>query len=388
MPNKKNEEFDIEDILSSLDDEDESEDDELDVTSILEDLDEEDENDSMFDSFAKAFIEEAKEDVDDFDVLSVLEDLDNQSINHKDDEDDDLISILENEQNVESNDEDIESLFDDFINALKSLSDDEKDSLSEDSTQILSMLEVEETSDLNVAGLQIDDNGVITDKGHNVNIKRLIIKDSYNGIKVTKLDRIFRAKWDNVPSLEEVIIENDIIIEKSFCDCDNLKKINIKGNNVEILDNNFDRCKKLTSNESHCEYIMMNDNQYYLLKRAESRPMYIGVMDGCQIIGCEAFLYAWNEIIDLPRSVKIICTSAFSQCKDLETIYLNEGLLRIDDEAFKDCICLTEIEIPTTVKYIGHNAFIGCSNLSKVVISKSTKIEFDSFSSHTKLIFR
>lgn len=385
MPDKNNKEYNIEDILASLD-EDENEDD-LDSTSILNDLDEqENDDDSMFDSFAKAFIEEAEEDVD---ILSVLEGLDNEESNNVEDEDDELIATLASDDEENTDDEeDIETLFNNLINAIKDLSDSSKDALAEEPTQILSMLDVEETSDLNVAGLQIDSNGVITDKGHNVNIKRLIIKDSYNGIKVRKLEKIFRGKWDNSPKLEEVVIEGDICIEKSFADCNNLRNFVFKGEDLEILDNNFDRSYLLFSKESNCDYIRFNNNSCYLLSRAASRPMYISVVSGCEVIGCEAFLYAWNQIIDLPRSLKRICASAFSQCKDLETIYLNEGLIRIDEEAFKDCTSLNDITIPSTVKYIGHNAFIGCNNLRKVYISKSTKFEFDTFPSSAELIYK
>lgn len=37
--------------------------------------------------------------------------------------------------------------------------------------------------------------------------------------------------------------------------------------------------------------------------------------------------------------------------------------MKIGDNAFKDCDCLSQLVLPTFVKYIGENAFSGCTLL-------------------------
>ena len=42
----------------------------------------------------------------------------------------------------------------------------------------------------------------------------------------------------------------------------------------------------------------------------------------------------------------------------------NEGLQKIEDEAFYDCTSLESITLPSTVTEIGDEAFSDCTNLS------------------------
>ena len=81
--------------------------------------------------------------------------------------------------------------------------------------------------------------------------------------------------------------------------------------------------------------------------------------------------YTGNEVsVTIPSSVEInvnnksyiykiteIGKGAFSNIRQLREVNIDEGLECIQDEAFKGCLNLRTIELPTTLKYIGNFAF-------------------------------
>lgn len=87
-------------------------------------------------------------------------------------------------------------------------------------------------------------------------------------------------------------------------------------------------------------------------------------------IGECAFTQSGLQTIIIPSSVEKIDKYAFSECKSLSEIKLNEGLVEIGQYAFQQC-AITEITIPSGVTTIGWRAFENCYYLSKAVIPES-----------------
>lgn len=71
------------------------------------------------------------------------------------------------------------------------------------------------------------------------------------------------------------------------------------------------------------------------------------------------------KTIQFPPSLKYIGANAFDGCSSLEKISL-PGLDRIDNSAFSGCTSLKEVRIPSTLQNIGDGAFSGCSNLADI----------------------
>ena len=69
-----------------------------------------------------------------------------------------------------------------------------------------------------------------------------------------------------------------------------------------------------------------------------------------------------GEIV-IPNSVTSIGNSAFAGCEGLTAITIPNGVTSIGDEAFWCCKGLTAITIPNSVTSIGNYAFAGCSSL-------------------------
>lgn len=82
------------------------------------------------------------------------------------------------------------------------------------------------------------------------------------------------------------------------------------------------------------------------------------------------FRGAWTlESIIIPPSVKMIEDEAFTKCRHLKAVKLQEGLHSIGERAFS----FTEIEsvvIPSSVLVICKEAFSHCENLTSVKICK------------------
>ncbi len=77
--------------------------------------------------------------------------------------------------------------------------------------------------------------------------------------------------------------------------------------------------------------------------------------------------------VEIPSSVTEISDSAFSGCIGLTSVEIPSSVRWILDSAFKGCSSLTNVEIPSSVREIGANAFEGCIGLTSVEIPSSVK---------------
>ena len=114
---------------------------------------------------------------------------------------------------------------------------------------------------------------------------------------------------------------------------------------------------------------------------------YIKIPNGIDFIGKAAFAYSKIKEFIIPASVEKMEANVFSHCyelikvvfegNDIEAlgtgifdnctaltdVKLPSKLKYIPVETFKNCISLTSIEIPGTVREIGRDAFYGCKSL-------------------------
>lgn len=85
-------------------------------------------------------------------------------------------------------------------------------------------------------------------------------------------------------------------------------------------------------------------------------------------VGC----YAFAEMPLLERvyltSVKVIGHDAFLRCYRLKTVFLGDSLCCIKESAFRDCRSLQSIKTPVSLTQIEARAFSDCSSLKRVKI--------------------
>ena len=73
--------------------------------------------------------------------------------------------------------------------------------------------------------------------------------------------------------------------------------------------------------------------------------------------------------VQIPDSVRLVGSDAFSKCPNLAQVDLGNGVQRIGAYAFKNCTALTTLRFPASLRTIENNAFQGCSALTDVGFS-------------------
>ncbi|QKX38296.1 leucine-rich repeat domain-containing protein [Metamycoplasma hominis] len=86
-------------------------------------------------------------------------------------------------------------------------------------------------------------------------------------------------------------------------------------------------------------------------------------------IGNRAFFNSVIQSVTIPGSVKEIGESAFSGCRNIKEVFLNEGLEKIGAGAF-NYTRIESINIPGSVKEISGSAFSWCENLKEVILNE------------------
>jgi len=81
--------------------------------------------------------------------------------------------------------------------------------------------------------------------------------------------------------------------------------------------------------------------------------------------------------IVVPANVEAIGPGAFEGSEVIE-VTLPEGLMKIGDRAFADCVELTQIRLPQSLMIIGQEAFAGCVHLD-VTPPERTRVGKDAF---------
>lgn len=83
-------------------------------------------------------------------------------------------------------------------------------------------------------------------------------------------------------------------------------------------------------------------------------------------IGENSFTASNLETLTIPGSIDVIPPTAFSGCKELKKVVLEEGVEYINDSAFIHCSTLKELYLPSTLVYIHEFAFYGDRYLSDI----------------------
>ena len=186
------------------------------------------------------------------------------------------------------------------------------------------------------------------------NITRLIVKDG-----VTTLgDNILYYSYSDSnsdfhsfhPNLREVKLPEGLscIGASAFCDSPELTEVKIPSTVTKIKQSAFSRCTGL--------------------KEIELPPQ-LEEVDYSSFYGCSGLTE-----ITIPSSVKTIRSGAFEKCYSLESVTLSEGLREIGTKAFK-LTNLKSLNIPKSVKKLGHDIVYNCFHVAYITIEAPSQLE-------------
>ena len=196
--------------------------------------------------------------------------------------------------------------------------------------------------------------------------------------KITEIDT---SAFANCTSLTSIKIPNSVSIinPKAFANCTSLTSIKIpnsvRGMNISV----FNGCNSLTEITIPFVGISRTANRTYA-----SVFGFIFGYSNSFIENTTEQLYSSTGTVGyyyIPRSLKKVTITdaeqiqygAFSNCENLETIVLNDGITGINDYAFSGCSSLKNIIIPNTVTTIGEGSFNECSALTNIKVPNNVE---------------
>ncbi len=96
-------------------------------------------------------------------------------------------------------------------------------------------------------------------------------------------------------------------------------------------------------------------------------------------VGDNACSDIWNGLysVSFPSTIKYIGNNAFITCDYLSNVTLPEGLESIGDNAFWSCHSFTEVNLPSTLIHLGSGAFAGDSEITSAITIPEGVTELD-----------
>ena len=126
------------------------------------------------------------------------------------------------------------------------------------------------------------------------------------------------------------------------------------------------------------EYELSEDGSYYMVSGigtcTDNDIVIPSTYNGLDVKEIKDHSFGFNDniySIVILEGVETIGAAAFKACINLKSVTLPSTLLAIESEAFSNCIHLKEISLPKNLEKIGSNAFGFNMSLEKIVIPLS-----------------
>lgn len=193
----------------------------------------------------------------------------------------------------------------------------------------------------------------------------------------------FSASWlSHCPSIEELVLPGLLDkLESSVFDNEGLKRLRIGRNVSRVVPGAFEKtCLESLTLDERNPYLVTDGESLYTADGtvfvALCKPVKrLVVAEGCEkiakkaccnihalesvelpgtlkVVGTYAFAHSGLTEVAIPSSVEVIGERAFFHCRDLRSVALSEGLLRIEGSAFEES-ALESLRIPSTIDSIG-----------------------------------
>jgi hypothetical protein len=182
-------------------------------------------------------------------------------------------------------------------------------------------------------------------------------------------DNYSSTPWNSSrSSIKSVVILDGItsIGNYAFYECSNLTSVTIPNSVISIGHDAFYGCSNLTSIEIPNSVTSIGT---YAFKGCTSLLVigYVRYADTYLVGPVDKSLSTY----DIKEGTKWIGENAFNGCTNLTSMTIPNSVINIGEYAFNGCTSLTSIEIPNSIISIGQAAFSGCTSLSSIEIPNS-----------------
>ena len=193
------------------------------------------------------------------------------------------------------------------------------------------------------------------------------------------------AGFSENPHIQEITLPDSLteVNGNPFCGCTALKDLHISENNLHyaVIDHSLYNIQTLEL----IAYLWGNDKKSYSVRSGTSaigqEAFYkhseltsVTLPDSVSSIGIAAFAQTGIVSMRIPKNVRMLSNSLFSECGALVSVILPEGLTVIDSSAFYMCTALRSVNLPDSLLSIGYAAFLRCDSLRGVTIPEGVKV--------------
>lgn len=233
---------------------------------------------------------------------------------------------------------------------------------------------------INAVYTEIPDNGLkftlSADKsfysvtGYSGSFERVVIPDTYNGLRVTAVsDGLFTGD----ENLREVVLPESIdeIGNDAFAGCVNLQSVTIPDSIRTIGDGAFSGCSSLTSADLGGMLETLGARAFEGCTSMQSVEFgeNLATVGEFAFDGCSSLVSAY-----LPNSVSSLGTGAFRNNTSLQYVNIPSGISSIPRIAFQNCSSLRRVTIPSGISSIGESAFSCCTSMSSLTIEGNVSV--------------
>lgn len=196
-------------------------------------------------------------------------------------------------------------------------------------------------------------------------------------VTVNGLARLGKEAFISCISLQEINISSQLraIPERAFHGCASLRRVVLNEGLEAIGDYAFSGCTSLLKLKIPDTVTEIGD---YPFSHCDSlRSITLGV--GIKKLGEGAFAYlpALSEL-EIKSEVEEMGQNLIVK-SGIEKLSILKGTKYIDDFVFMESETLKELYLPVGLEAIGAQSFAGCTSLNKIMLSRETKTEIDTF---------
>ena len=171
-------------------------------------------------------------------------------------------------------------------------------------------------------------------------------------------------------SLEQIKIPDSVTYmgRAVFKKCGNLKAVTLSKNFPRIRGQTFYECKNLQS--VICGDIEKIGREAFWgarsLENFEFKP-------GLKKIGDAAFKWSGIKVAQLPESLEIIGTQAFSHCRRLKLVGMQDNVRYLGNRAFAECVSLRYVRLSSSLTQLAEELFFDCNYFTELNIPEGVE---------------
>lgn len=171
-------------------------------------------------------------------------------------------------------------------------------------------------------------------------------------------------------------IENGVegIGDFAFFEINTLENIALSSTVLSIGESCFEGCTSLTSATLSDGLQTIKSRAFANCSKLES----IVVPSSVGTLGAEAFICSGLQSAIINSSLSscenVLASKMFSDCTNLESITLNDGIKKIEQYTFSNCTSLSAIDLPEQLEEIEQYAFNNCVSFTSVVVPYSVEL--------------